>query len=500
MTNSPQLHYDCQPDGLLIRFLDGQMILSPYSEQIIRVRYTRRPAFSTQKSLIVDIPLPRIDYSLTETEDHLDFSTGEISILINKVTAAFTYQDKAGCLLAKEPDRGGKTLVPIDVVKTVFDENTQIQTTEGADGLRTLITGFRNVIDRRAYHTKLEFEWAEDEALYGLGSHEEGMFNLRGQHQYLYQHNMKAVVPVLVSTRGYGILIDNCSLMKFHDDAEGSFLWSDVADELDYYFILGPEFDQIVQGIRHLTGKAPMLPKWAFGYIQSEERYQTQDELISIVSEYRQRKLPLDCIVLDWHSWPDGLWGQKSFDPKRFPDPKKMIDTIHDLNAHLMISIWPIMGPKGKDWQEMHQNGFLLGNQATYNAFQPEAQQLYWEQAKRGLFSQGIDAWWCDCTEPFEADWKGDQKPESEDRLEINVSEAKKYLDPEYINAFSLVHSKGIYDGQRKTSTDKRVINLTRSAYAGQHRYGTITWSGDEFLCHGRSLLDTRYWGLFRQK
>ena len=178
------------------------------------------------------------------------------------------------------------------------------------------------MVDRKAYHTKLEFDWADGEALYGLGSHEEGMFNLRGQHQYLYQQNMKAVVPVLVSTRGYGIVMDSCSLMTFHDDAFGSYLWSDVDDELDFYFLYGPEFDQIVHEIRTLTGHSPMLPKWAFGYIQSKERYVTQDELLSIVREYRRRELPLDGIVLDWKSWTGDLWGQKTFDPDRFPNPR----------------------------------------------------------------------------------------------------------------------------------------------------------------------------------
>jgi alpha-D-xyloside xylohydrolase len=222
-----------------------------------------------------------------------------------------------------------------------------------------------------------------------------------------------------------------------------------------------------------------MLPKWAFGYMQSKERYKSQDELIDIVKEFRQRSLPLDCIVLDWHYWPDGLWGQKSFDPACFPDPKLMMETIHRFNARLMISIWPIMNPDGDDWKEMQKHGLLLGNQATYDAFLPQAQQLYWDQANRGLFAHGIDAWWCDCAEPFESDWKGIEKPEPAERLRINTEEAKLYLDPEYINAYSLHHSKGIYEGQRKVTNDKRVVNLIRSAYAGQHRYATITWSGD---------------------
>ncbi len=145
----------------------------------------------------------------------------------------------------------------------------------------------------------------------------------------------------------------------------------------------------------------------------------------------------------------------------------------------MMISIWPNMNPGGDNWREMRDQGCLLGNQATYDAFQEKARELYWKQANDGLFTHGIDAWWCDCTEPFQADWMGAFKSEPEERLRINTEEAKRYLDPEYINAYSLLHSRGIYEGQRKTTSDKRVVNLTRSAYAGQQRYGTITWSGD---------------------
>ena len=181
------------------------------------------------------------------------------------------------------------TLERVDVVVSVFDETTTTESRENVDGVRVDARNVRTRVDRQAYHTKLEFEWAAGEALYGLGSHEEGMFNLRGQHQYLYQQNMKAVVPVLLSTRGYGIFLDSCSLITFHDDAFGAYLWSDVEDELDYYFIYGPEFDQIVHELRALTGTAPLLPKWSFGYIQSKERYVSQEELLSVVREYRAR-------------------------------------------------------------------------------------------------------------------------------------------------------------------------------------------------------------------
>ena len=474
------IKFTTQPGELRLETSRGLISLIAYSPFMVRIRYTLEPDFSQKESLMVvpDAQTPT-NVDVRETEDSLLFSTSELTIQINRSTLAFKYLDKHNQILTREPDRGGKTLIPMNVTKFIPDKENDIQTEVGADGLRVLAGSFREVVDRKAYHTKLEFEWMNGEALYGLGSHEEGMLNLRGQHQYLYQQNMKAVVPILLSTRGYGIVLDNYSFMTFHDDAFGSYLWSDIADELDFYFIYGPEFDQIVNGIRKLTGKTPMLPRWAFGYIQSKERYESQNELIEVVQEYRKRGLPLDCIVLDWKSWPEGLWGQKTLDPERFPDPKEMTAELHRLNAHLMVSIWPIMSPDSDNCIEMRDQGYLLGNHATYDAFQEKARELYWKQANEGLFSHNMDAWWCDCTEPFEADWKDAFKPEPEERTQINTNEAKKYLDPQYINAYSLLHSRGIYEGQRQTTDQKRVVNLTRSAYAGQHRYGTITWSGD---------------------
>jgi alpha-D-xyloside xylohydrolase len=322
--------------------------------------------------------------------------------------------------------------------------------------------------------------FAEDEAFFGLGSHEEGYGNLRGRTRELYQQNMKAVVPHLVSTRGYGILLDCCSLMIFRDDEEGSYWWADVVDQLDYYFIYGGSFDGVMRGYRELTGATPLPPKWALGYVQSKERYVTAEEMIDVVAEYRRRQIPLDCIVLDWKSWPNGAgWGQKSFDPLRFPDPRGFIERLHEMGAKLMVSIWPIMTGGCENQRELTQRGMMLGNQSTYNAFDPAARACYWEQSRLGLFAHGVDAWWCDCTEPFEADWTGAVKPSSAERLSINTEASKLYLDAGEINAYSLAHSQGIYEGQRSARQDKRVLNLTRSSYAGQHRYATVTWNGD---------------------
>jgi alpha-D-xyloside xylohydrolase len=482
MPSSRVLSHAVEPGRLLIRLEHGLLALEPRSPRTIRIRYTLEPQLSGKPSLMV-LPLaedpPRVPFEVRETATELVLTTGLLSVEIDLASGRLTYRDAGGVLLTREPAGAGRTLERIDVLRSVFDDAIVVENHDNVDGVRIAALGVRQVVDRVAYHTKLEFEWQHGEALYGLGSHEEGMFNLRGQHQYLYQENLKVSVPVLLSTRGYGVFMDCTSLVTFHDDAFGSYLWGDVDEELDYYVMVGPEFDQIIAELRTLTGRAPMLPRWAFGYIQSKERYENQGELVDIAREYRRRQLPLDCVVLDWKSWTGDLWGQKSLDPDRFPDPGRLTRELHALGVRLMVSIWPIMREGGDDWRELEARGQLLGNRATYNAFDPAARQTFWQQAERGLFTHGVDAWWSDCTEPFEADWSGEVKPEPEERMRINTEEAKRYLDPELINAYALAHAEGIYAGQRAAGDEKRVVNMTRSALAGQQRFGNVSWSGD---------------------
>lgn len=476
------MSHEVDARGLTMRLEQGLLSLTPRSARTVRIRYTLADELSTKPSLtVVDAPADAaaVRFHVQDRGSMLLLSTDALTIEIDRDTAAFTYRDAAGRILTKEPVRGGKTLEPTDVVVSVFDAADSVVSDKHIDGLRMDTTGEHRVVDRQACHTKVRFEWSDDEALYGLGCHEEGMFDLRGRHQYLYQHNMKVVVPVLVSTHGYGVFFDSTSLMTFHDDESGSYVWADVDEELDYYFTVGPEFDDIVGEMRELTGQAPMFPRWAFGYIQSKERYATQAELLEVAREYRARRLPLDCVVLDWKSWTGEFWGQKSLDPERFPDPERLTQELHELDVRLMVSIWPTMRPGGEDWREFSDAGQLLGNGATYDAFDAEARARYWDQAERGLFCHGVDAWWTDCTEPFEADWLGPVKPDPEERMRINTAEAKRFIDPELINAYSLLHSEGLYDGQRSAASRKRVLNLTRSGYPGQQRYGTVVWSGD---------------------
>ena len=458
---------------------NGEVIIHAVTDSIIRVIYTKTGELP-KPSLICNYDTSKSALMQTEETDKLiTLSTKAVKIVFDKITQSIKYYSLEGKLY-RQDTADAFELEEKDIYCTVYGEDHTIQMQNTVDGMRMKAQEGKTVFDRKGCGAKLNFNFQEKEAIYGLGSHEGETLNLRGHTEYLYAQNYKACVPVLVSSLGYGLLFDCMSYMKFQDERESS-MYFDVLDNncLDFYIMFGPALDDVVKGYRYLTGKSPMLPKWAFGYWQSKERYETQQEMLDIVSQFKQRAIPLDAIVLDWKSWPGKFWGQKSFDAERFPNPEEMTQKMHDSNKHMVISIWPNMYPGGENHTEMLKHNYLLGNLSVYNAFDENARQMYWKHANEGLFCNGIDGWWCDCTEPFETDWHGDTRMDKEQAASVIPNEFKKYIDPAKINAFSLYHSMGIYEGQRSTTAKKRVVNLTRSAYAGQQRFSTITWSGD---------------------
>lgn len=266
-------------------------------------------------------------------------------------------------------------------------------------------------------------------------------------------------------------------------------LFSEVADQIDYYFVKGDNMDEVISGYRELTGRAPIMPKWAMGLWQSRQRYKTQDEILSTVKEFRKRQIPFDNIVLDWFYWPEDKWGDHNFDSSRFPDPKAMIDELHNkLNAHIMISVWPKFYEGTENYNYMKDKGWLYmrnierrskdwvgpGYVSTFfDVYNPDARKYNWEKINEKLYSLGIDAWWLDATEP---DIFSNESIEERKKLT-----GPTYLGPsaKYFNSYSLVQCEGIYSGQRSVDPNKRVFILTRSAFAGQQRYAAATWSGD---------------------
>ncbi len=465
--------------ALVLNTEHGLIKVEPVNGNIIRIGYTLADRFSTIRGLGIEPQKTFEGWEFREDEQTIEVETPELQLSIRKSDSRMTYFDGNGRRLTGEPERNGKELVPFDSYKTILDDTAVVEKIETPDGVKEVVLDSKKKYDRQLYHTRLSFEWDKGEALYGMGQNEEGYLNLRGTRQYIHQANMKIAMPFLMSTNGYGILLDTYAPVIFNDNAFGSYLYSEASEELDYYFIGGESFDQIIGGYRQLTGRASMLPLWAFGFMQSQERYENQQEIIDTVKRYRELGVPLDSIILDWMSWEEGMWGQKTFDTNRFPDAKGMTDQLHQLGAHFMISIWPNMVQHSDNYKEMKANNGLLQHSETYNAFSEEARKLYWKQAQEGLFSKGVDAWWCDSSEAFTPEWNNPVKPEPDQNMVAFHNTCKTYMDEVYTNAYPLMHARTMYEGQRGTDGQKRVVNLTRSGYTGIQKYGTILWSGD---------------------
>jgi alpha-D-xyloside xylohydrolase len=436
--------------GITLKMDQGVLRLEVWSDRIIRVTYGTTEKLPPDSSLsVIAKPLPG-SWDLNETADRIEIRTRLVRAEVDRHGGAIRFLDADGVPFLTEPAGGGKSMQPI----TIQGEST--------------------------WKIKQSFVRPANEALFGLGQHQDGWMNYAGKSVHLQQQNMLVGIPVLMSSRGYGIFWDNPSITDVAADKPGTIQWSsEVGDTIDYYVLYGPELDQAIGDYRELTGSAPMFGKWAWGLWQSKERYASQDELLWIVNEYRRRHIPIDGIVQDWQYWSPGPWGSHKLDPSRYYDPRGMIQKLHQNNIHLLISVWAKFDLNGKNYQELQDAGVLYSNavpsvfpkgqQKWYDAFNAKGRKIYWQQISRNLFSLGIDGWWLDATEPE----LGGNWGEFRDFKTAAGPGAKVF------NAYPLMTTTAVYQGQRRESRDKRVLILTRSAYAGQQRNAAITWSGD---------------------
>ena len=586
--------------------------LEVLGEKIIHVSATPERKFADPESLVIIPAKEKTGFAVEQNEDTITVSTSEIKANVLASTGEVWFTDMDGKVFLREDEGGGKSFSPIEV--------------EGTPGY-----SFRQV-----------FESPEDEAFYGLGQHQADEFNYKGKNEELFQYNTKVSVPFIVSNKGYGVLMDSYSMMRFGNPsdykqlsevfnlydqtgkegcltgtyvpAEGETIvreepklyfehlvapemtrvvnlpegfrfygsdityegfieapvtgeyqfilyyagyttvkvggetvvperwrtawnpnaykfsvylqagektplkvewkpdgdvsycglraydvvdpaqqakhqwWSEMTKQMDWYFIAGDDMDEVISGYRTLTGKAPVMPKWAMGYWQSRERYKTSTEMIEALQGFRQRNIPIDNIVMDWSHWEEDEWGSHEFDPTRFPDPKAMVDSIHDLGGRIMISVWPKFYVETEHYKEFNDKGWMY-NKANedgvrdwigqgylygfYDAYAPGARELFWQQMYEHYYPLGIDAWWMDASEPNIRDCT------DMDYRKALCGPTALGSSTEFFNAYSIVNADAIYNGQRGVDPDKRVFLLTRSGFAGLQRYSTATWSGD---------------------
>ncbi len=334
------------------------------------------------------------------------------------------------------------------------------------------------------------FTLDKDEAIYGLGTIQNGKMNRRSEHKRMEQSNLEDFQNVLQSIKGWGLFWDNYSPTQFDDDASGMTFTSEVGEGIDYYFMYGGSADGVIALMRQLTGDVPMFPLWTYGYWQSKERYKTAAETEGIVDQYRALQVPLDGIIQDWQYWGSNyLWNAMDFLSEDFASGRQMIQNVHQKHAHFMISIWASFGPMTQQYRELDELGLLMPFETwpqsgishvwppmkdypsgvkVYDAFSPVARDIYWKYLKT-LFDYGTDAWWMDSTDP---DFFNPRESDYEHKVYGGTWRSQR-------NAFPLETVRGVYEKQRKVSEGKRVFIMTRSAFAGQQHYGSNMWSGD---------------------
>jgi len=447
------------PDGEQFTVGGGTLRVQFWSPEIVRVTCSAGAELPALQSLSVVTSQASVRWTRRENDQAFTLVAPRMKVRIDKQTGAVCFLDPAGQLLLREAAQGRK-----------IEPATQA----GVTGTSCAQS----------------FELASDEGIYGLGQHQRGAWNYAsgGGNIRLAQANTDVGVPVITSSKGYVLLWDNPAVTTISASAAGEsgagqkvLRWSsEVGKAIDYYFCYGDgTIDTAMKAYRHLTGDAPLMPKWMLGFWQCKERYASQEELLGVARKLRELKVPVDGIIQDWQYWPPGTntWGSHQFDPARYPDPAGMFKELHGMNYHTLISVWAKFDLGSDNSKELNAAGgmfpqvtryvFPPGQGQWYDPFSAKGREIYWRQMRDQLFAKGVDGWWLDAPEP-----------------EINGMGFRAYTTPmgpgcEVYNAYPLMHSTGIYQGQRAATDNKRVVILTRSAYAGQQRNSAITWSGD---------------------
>jgi len=390
-------------------------------------------------------PCAASQFDFTSDEKKAVLSTTAVRVAFNLSDGRLTFQDSAGKTLSGEPDREPRRYDRIEV----NGENL--------------------------YRVSERFFLDAQQGLYGLGQHQSGVFNYRGSVVELAQANTDIALPLLISSDGWAILWNTASRSwvdnRFATELK---LTADAADAIDYYILYGPEIDSLIRQYRELTGHAPLLGKWAYGFVQSKDRYKSAQDLLDVAARYRAEHVPLDMVVQDW------FWWKHQGDPeytesylKPHPDVPGALRTLHDEHVHAIISVWAMLDPKSTNFQELERQGFTIPGTFDYDATNPAARDAYWKMLMQPMLSQGWDGFWLDSSEPEILNGRSDGV----------LFDKRLFLGngARYTNVFPLLHTGGVYDHWRQSGNPKRVFILTRSAFLGQQRNATVVWSGDVF-------------------
>jgi alpha-D-xyloside xylohydrolase len=455
LPDQPAITVSQSHSGLQARIGSEVLDLTVCSASIIHVVATPEPLSSdtSPKPWMLDAAqsCPGAEFRFVKSGDTATLTTASLKVDLSLIYGNLKYTNLAGEIL--------------------LNEGTGVPRTYEAD----VVNG------EKTYHVTDRFRPDATEAFYGLGQHQNGMFNYRGATVELGQDNTDVAIPFLVSSKGYALLWNTASFTYADNRFPLEFSLTSLAGKsVDYYLIYGPEMDSLIHQYRSMTGHTPLLPKWAYGFFQSKDRYVSLDEIIGIARRYRAEHIPLDAMVQDWFWWKTE--GDPAFN-SNYSDVPKDLKTLHDEHVHAMISVWGLFDPRAENFKQLSAQNFDVAGAHVYDATNPAARRFYWDNLAGKLFAQGWDAFWLDSAEPEEY-W-----PHMGDAI-LRTKQLAIGNGAQYTNIFPLMHTSGIQEHWRETTDRKRVFLLTRSAFLGQQRVGATVWSGDVY---------STYWGLSHQ-
>jgi len=439
--------YVADPDGITATCDKGVMKVQICQADIVRVAYSPTATIPVRPLKIVTKAWGTPVFTKSEVGDTITLQTTKLKIKVSKSTANVSYSDLGDAVILSEY---AKTAT----AATVEGENTN--TLRG------------------------EFNSPADEGLFGLGQHMAGKFNYKGQTEVMDQDygSQSTAVPILVSTKGYGIFWDSYAKVNFYGNIATNSRYamsSECGDVLDYYFFYGPEIDQVVSGYRTATGKVPLFPKWAYGLIQSKDKYNSQDEIFAVRDGYRKNKIPLDVIVQDWHYWDGaGKQGCYCFNTS-YKDVKTTVTQLHAANIHTMVSIWSELEDGSAPFTTFNAKGWLWPSDGTthfIDSYSKDAREAFWTNIKSAFFDpavQGWDAWWFDNDEPF-------PYPDGFNRRTLTTAMGKGVL---FYNSYSYPMTQTVYSNWRRDIPGKRAVILHRANFPGQQSHSTMQWNND---------------------
>ncbi len=451
----PRFGYTKTENGILATWNDEYIRMMFCADDIIRVYKSKKEEVDKRSLSVILSPMETADFNVAQDGNVVTVSNAKLRITYNLEKAAFTVCRADGTLLLSESDFAATFTATKD---GTFDSYTMTN----------------------------RFTLDKDEYIFGMGQIQDGALNLRGKTLHLEQDNMKVCIPYFQSSKNYSLFWDNYSPTTFTDN-EASTSFTSTGTEIDYYLMVGETSDDVLACMRRLTGTCPMPALWNFGLYQSKQRYTSATEVMDVVRKYRELNVPLDCIVQDWQYWGDDAhWNSLEFLNPQYSNHEEMMDFVHDNHAKFMISIWANFGPAATPYAELAGKNMLLPANSypwnngvrPYDVYSSEARDIYWKYLYNGLVSKGIDAYWMDSTEPDYQPLNGDGD------FDFVSYEGRTWRSLR--NAFPLATVGGVHDHHRAAEAagdshlaGKRVSILTRSAFAGQQRYGANTWSGD---------------------